>query len=144
MKVKRISASDTIPLRHKILREGKTLEECHFNNDEDDQTFHLGAFVDDKLVSVASFFYNPNKAFDTQNQFQLRGMATLDNFRKQGLSKQLLNVAFPIIKQNFCDIVWCNARIEAREFYEKVGFTAFGDEFDIPGIGKHILMYKAV
>ena len=57
MKVLRINASDTYDIRYKMLREGRPKEEVHFENDDDDQTFHLGAFYDNKLVSVASFYF---------------------------------------------------------------------------------------
>ena len=142
MKVKRISARDTLPIRQKILRLGKPEDTCVFKDDERDQTFHLGAFVDKKLVSIASFYFHHNDTFNVENQYQLRGMATLEQFQRQGFSTELLKVAFPMVKQNFCDIIWCNARIEARDFYEQLGFVAKGEEFDIPDVGKHILMCK--
>ena len=144
MEVKRISANDTYQIRQMMLRQGKPITSCHFDSDEDEQTFHLGAFTDGKLVSVASFFFKNNNSFEIENQYQLRGMATLENFQRKGLSRELLNVAFPVIKQNFCDLLWCNARIEARPFYETVGFKAVGEVFEIEGVGPHILMQKEI
>ena len=58
MKVLRVSVRDVIPLRAQMLRPGKPLAESHFQGDTDEQTFHLGAFVDNKLVSVASFYFD--------------------------------------------------------------------------------------
>ena len=144
MQVKRVSTRDTYQLRNKVLRPGRPVETCHFEGDSEDQTFHLGAFIENKLVSIASFYFRKNDAFETENQFQLRGMATLEEFRKQGLSRELLKVAFPMIKQNFCHLVWCNARVEASGFYEAVGFKAHGEVFEIPDVGPHILMYKEI
>ncbi len=144
MKVLQIAARDTHSLRHKILRQGRPVEECYFPADEDDQTFHLGAFIDNKLVSVASFFYERNPAFEDENQYRLRGMATLDEHRGQGHSRALLRTAFPIIKQNFCSLVWCNARASAVPFYEKTGFTSTGDIFEVPVIGPHLLMFRKI
>ena len=60
----------------------------------------------------------------------------------KGLSSALLQVAFPIVKQNLCHLVWCNAREEAIGFYKKMGFEGIGDLFDIPPGGKHLLMVK--
>lgn len=127
-----------------MLRQGHPIETCHFEDDERDQTFHLGAFVEGKLVSVASFYYHKNDKFETENQYQLRGMATLEDFQKKGFSRELLKVAFPIIEQNFCDLVWCNARVAARPFYENVGFEATGEVYEIEGVGPHILMSKQI
>lgn len=144
MKVLRISASDTYHIRHKVLAPKLGLDAIKFQNDDDeDLSFHLGAFIDGQLVSVASFFYEKHPKFPDLHQYQLRGMATLPEFERKGLSSELLKVAFPIIRQNFCTLVWCNARKSAVGFYEKVGFLRTEDpEFEIPDIGPHYLMYK--
>lgn len=144
MKVLRINAADTFQIRQQMLRPGQSIDKCNFTGDEDDQTFHLGAFKDGKLISVASFYFETHPDLEEQYQFRLRGMATLPDHQHQGLSSQLLKTAFPIIKQNFCPLVWCNARKNAIGFYQKVGFEAASDEFDIPGIGPHVLMYKSI
>lgn len=144
MQVKQISALDTHVIRQKILRQGKSLEECIFQHDDDDQTFHLGAFEEGKLVSIASFYYENNQAFADENQYRLRGMATLAEFQKRGLSSELLRVAFSLISKNFCTLLWCNARMEASGFYQKVGFEKVGETFEIEGIGPHVLMFKRI
>jgi ribosomal protein S18 acetylase RimI-like enzyme len=143
LKVKQINANDTHELRHKMLRQGLPIDECVFKGDEDDQSFHLGAFVEGKLVSVASFYFDRNHDFDDEpNQYRLRGMATKPDHQRKGLSQELLKMAFPIIKQNFCSLLWCNARTSAVGFYQKAGFEKMGEEFEIPSVGSHFLMYK--
>ena len=127
-----------------MLRPDSPIERCKFAGDEEDQTFHLGAFMDNKLVSVASFYFENHGELDEPFQFRLRGMATLPEYQHKGLSTELLKMAFPIIKQNFCNLVWCNARVSAVQFYQKVGFDKVGEEFDIPGIGPHLLMFKGL
>ncbi|MBC7714479.1 MAG: GNAT family N-acetyltransferase [Rhizobacter sp.] len=146
MKVLRLNASDTYPIRQQVLIPDHDPKKVKFESDDDDDvSFHLGAFEDSKLVSVASFFYERNTLFKDQHQYQLRGMATLPEFQGRGLSSELLNMAFPIIKQNFCTLLWCNARTTAVGYYEKVGFHKFDENvFDIPGIGAHVLMYKNI
>jgi GNAT superfamily N-acetyltransferase len=123
-----------------MLRPNASLEECVFNGDYDELTFHLGAFVDSKLVSVASFYFERNDVFPDPYQYRLRGMATLPEYQGQGLSSALLKTAFPVIKQNQCTLLWCNAREKAMGFYSKVGFLPHGEFFSVPQIGKHILM----
>jgi GNAT superfamily N-acetyltransferase len=140
MEVLRIKPSDTHSIRHKMLRPNGTLEDCIFQGDNDELTFHLGAFVDKKLVSVASFYFERNAIFPDAYQFRLRGMATLPEYQGQGLSSALLRTAFPVIKQNQCTLLWCNAREKAMGFYSKVGFKPTGEPFTLPNIGKHILM----
>lgn len=146
MRVLRISAGDTYSIRQQVLIPDHDIKKAKFENDDDeDISFHLGAFKDSKLVSVASFFYDRNPLFKDQHQYQLRGMATLPDYQAQGLSSELLTMAFPIIKQNFCTLLWCNARTSAMGYYEKVGFSQLdGKVFDIPGIGSHVLMFKNI
>tara|TARA_R110002072_G_scaffold276051_1_gene437423 strand:- start:164639 stop:165022 length:384 start_codon:yes stop_codon:yes gene_type:complete len=127
-----------------MLRPGLPIESCHFDGDDDEQTFHLGAFVENKLVSVASFFFEKNPTFEDPYQYRLRGMATLPDYQKQGLSRELLKMAFPIVKQNMCSLLWCNAREVATGFYQTVGFEKIDNQFEIEGIGPHFLMYKRV
>jgi GNAT superfamily N-acetyltransferase len=140
VQVLRIKSIDTQHIRHKMLRPSGTLEDCVFRGDNDELTFHLGAFVDSKLVSVASFYFERNDIFSDQYQYRLRGMATLPEYQGQGLSSALLRTAFPVIKQNQCTLLWCNAREKAMGFYLQVGFEATGEFFSVPNIGKHILM----
>lgn len=146
MKVLRISALDTYPIRQQVLVPTHELKKAKFINDDDsDISFHLGAFKDHKLVSVASFFYERNSLFPDLHQYQLRGMATLPENQGLGLSSQLLTTAFPIIKQNFCSLLWCNARESAVGYYQKVGFKIQNNEvFSIEDLGPHLLMYKQI
>lgn len=144
MIVKQIEAKDTYPIRNIMLRPGLPEETCHFTGDDDEHTFHLGGFIENQLASVASFYFNNNDKIQNNYQYQLRGMATLDQYQGQGLSSALLRTAFPIIKNNHVDLLWCNARKEAVGFYYKVGFESISDEFEIEGVGPHYLMTKEI
>jgi len=144
LKVLRISPRDTYAIRQQMLRPNKPIETCHFDGDDEDQTFHLGAFVESKLTSVASFYFEKHPKLDDPYQFRLRGMATLPEHQAKGQSSELLKMAFPLIKQNFCTLLWCNARLSAVGFYEKVGFIRVGESFEIQDIGPHILMVKNI
>jgi predicted GNAT family N-acyltransferase len=42
------------------------------------------------------------------------------------------------------DLVWCDSRLEAVGFYERMGFTVVTEEFDRPGIGPHRGMLREV
>ncbi|MBI2521188.1 MAG: GNAT family N-acetyltransferase [Bdellovibrio sp.] len=144
MRVLRIHPKDTISIRQQMLRPGRPIESCIYTGDDDEQTFHLGAFVDTKLVSVASFYFEKHPQLSPPYQYRLRGMATLSEYQRRGLSSELLKMAFPIIKQNLASLLWCNARLTAVGFYEKVGFEKVSEPFTIPDIGEHILMTKKI
>lgn len=50
--------------------------------------------------------------------------------------------SFSILNSIDADLIWCNARIKAVNFYENLGFEKLGDKFMIPEIGEHYIMAK--
>ncbi len=52
--------------------------------------------------------------------------------------------SFKELKKRDCDILWCNARLLAVNFYKSVGFKIIGELFDIEAIGPHYYMYKEI
>ena len=145
MDVKQIHYKDTYSIKHQMLRPGRPIETCYFEGDDDELSFHLGAYIDGNLASVASFYLRSHPSIiEEQHQYQLRGMATLPEHQRKGLSQALLQTAFPIIRNNHVNLVWCNARALATGFYEKVGFEKKSDIFEIPDVGPHYLMVKTI
>jgi hypothetical protein len=41
-------------------------------------------------------------------------------------------------------LLWCNARVPARRFYERARFSVVGDEWEEPNTGPHLTMWRAV
>jgi predicted GNAT family N-acyltransferase len=41
-------------------------------------------------------------------------------------------------------VLWCQARVPARRFYERAGFVPAGAEWLEPQIGPHIAMWREV
>ena len=69
MDVKQIDYKDTYPIRHQMLRPGRPVETCYFEGDDDELSFHLGAYIDGKLASVASFYLQSHPSIlDEQHQ----------------------------------------------------------------------------
>ena len=140
IEIKLISAEDTYEIRKRMLRKNIPLTE-KTEGDFEENTFHLGAFIDDKLVSVATFVENKNSHFQG-NQYRLRGMATGENYQGKGLGRKLILKAEEILKERKVDVLWFNARVVALDFYKKLGYKTIGEEFDIQYIGGHFNMYK--
>lgn len=136
---KLVSAAEVLPLRQDILRPGKPIESCSFENDNTESTQHLGAFFKDKLVGILSLFVAKNQIFDAPKQIQLRGMAIDIAYQKQGIGKSLLQETLKRKKPD--DLIWCHARLSAVDFYQKNGFQKASNSFDISGVGPHIVMY---
>ncbi len=137
--VKFISSQETLDLRSKILRNGLPIAECIFPTDQIEGAFHLGAFVDGQLVSIASLFPNHYQA-RTSLGYQLRGMATDKEFAGQGHGAKLIDFALNYLKTIKATYLWCNARTSAIEFYKKQGFKLSSSEFEVKGVGPHYEM----
>ncbi len=45
LEVKTISAEDTYEIRHRILRPHQSIEQCQYEQDHAEGSFHLGAFL---------------------------------------------------------------------------------------------------
>jgi ribosomal protein S18 acetylase RimI-like enzyme len=140
--IKQISAEETYPVRQPVLREGRPFEDCVFDGDTDEETFHLGLYFNSELIGVATFMKNKFPLFSEDHQYQLRGMAVLKEFQHQGFGKLLLVEGESILIQKKVDLLWFNAREIAVEFYKSKGFLISGDAFTIPNIGIHYVMLK--
>ena len=142
--VKEVNLNEIIDIRHKILRPNQTRDECFYDTDKSEEVFHLGAFDNEKLVSIASFHRENNKDLGFENQFRLRGMATLEDYRKQGAGREIIEYAIKQLKTKGIECLWCNGRTSVIDYYEKLGFEIFGEEFDYPPIGMHIVLYRKI
>ncbi len=143
IKVQRISAADTIDLRSRILRPGQPIELCKYPEDEFSSTFHLGALEKNKIICNGTFIQQPHEKFPkAQLPYRLRGMATDSSRQRQGLGSIIIDQALIELSKLGCDLLWFNARTTAEIFYEKLGFLAMPEVFDIPLIGPHKVMYK--
>lgn len=140
--VKMINPEMTYAIRHKILRPHQSIEACKYTTDYEEGAFHVGVFYKGKLISIASFCIEKHLDFQFEKQYRLRAMATLEEYRKLGAGKAVVNFAESIIKERNFDFLWCKARTTAQGYYEKLGFRTYGEVFDYPPIGPHIIMYK--
>lgn len=142
--VKKISAEETIAVRHPVLRNGRPIEDCVFVGDDEASTFHLGLFENDKLIGIASFVKDSHEAFHESPQYRLRGMAVLEEHQGQGLGDVLLKAGETELKQRNIPFLWFNARKIAWNFYLRNGYKIYGEPFEMTGIGTHYVMYKSL
>ena len=140
--IQRISAAETYPVRHAELRKGRPLSSCAFEGDEQQSSIHLGAYAKDKLVGVASFMKAPFSEQAEVTAMQVRGMAVLTRFHRQGIGAQILDFGEQMLKEQQVSILWMNARILALDFYKNLGYSILGNEFHIPEVGAHFKMWK--
>ncbi len=135
-----ISTEETYKIRKEILRKNIPLTE-KIEGDFDETTLHLGLFSDNTLVCVATFTQNNNQYF-SGIQYRLRGMATLNEYQHKGFGKLILEEASQLLIKRNVEVLWCNARVVALNFYRNCDFEIIGEEFDVHLIGPHFVMYK--
>ena len=139
-----IPVEDLLAIRNEVLREGKlTLDECRWPGDEAEDAFHLGYFDQDKLACIASF--HPKQYGEFKGKaYQLRGMATLEEYRGRGFGNQLVNFAIDYLRGQKTNYIWCNARKKAVRFYQNLGFEIISPEFELHGVGPHHVLYLKI
>lgn len=144
MMIKQVSVEDILPLRQKVLRPGKSLDQSRFKADDENETFHLALFIDREICAIASFMAERSKHFNSKHQHRLRGMAVAEKHRKQKYGQALFLKGHQVLISKKSSLLWFNARREAVAFYKKQGCSVLGKEFIIPDVGPHFFMYKII
>ena len=140
MHFKKIRLEETYPLRISVLRKGISLP-YKFQGDEDATTLHFGVENNGVIQAIASFI--PVDLIDGNlKQYQLRGMAVDLGTQGEGLGGYLIDAASSYFKEKGVDLLWCNARETAYDFYRKNGFENRNEEFTVEQIGVHDKMLK--
>ncbi len=143
--IRPITAEQTLTLRQSILRPHQTIAECVYPTDHSPDGLHVGAFLDGKLVGVASIFREQFPDEPQWNAWRLRGMATLPEVRRKGYGAALIRACIAHVATHGGNLLWCNGRTSAREFYRALGFREHGDEYESPaGTGPHYIFRREV
>jgi GNAT superfamily N-acetyltransferase len=140
--IRKISAQETIAVRHPVLRKGKPIESCFFEGDDLLTTSHFGLYESNQIEGVVSVFEINNPLFEDKKQVQIRGMAVLEISQGKGLGRLLVIHVERVLKAQNTSLIWFNARKNAVGFYEKLGYEIIGHSFEIPGVGIHYVMWK--
>ena len=144
VEINKIDAESIRSLRHSELRKGQDFSTTSYLKDYEEDTFHMACIVDDKIVTCATFYAEKSIRIESNNAYRLRGMATDSNFQRKGYATDLMTESFKELRNRDCDMVWCNARLVAVDFYKSSGFKITGEIFDIAEIGPHYYMYKEI
>jgi ribosomal protein S18 acetylase RimI-like enzyme len=71
-------------------------------------------------------------------------MATREDLRGQGVGSRVLGAVVDHVASRGGLLVWCNARVGAIAFYERAGFSTYGEEWVLPSVGPHVVMWRRV
>ena len=69
-------------------------------------------------------------------------MATVRHARGKGAGAAVLQALLHRAVAGGARRVWCNARVSARSLYERAGFRAVSEAFEMPGTGPHLVMER--
>ena len=144
MKIKQVDAKLIRPLRHMVLRTGKPFSTTAYKKDYHENTFHLIYVKLNNIIVCTTFYPEDTTQVESNIAYRLRGMATHPKERRKGFGKEVMLEAFKILHSKGCDLLWCNARIIALDFYKSLGFKTKGEIFNIGDIGAHYYMYRRI
>ncbi len=131
----------TRQLRQRILRPHQSIDEVVLPGDDDPDTGHIAAVEEDTVIGTASVRREVAPwAPDMCPAWRLRGMATAEDRRHQGVGTAILEAVVEHVRGHGGGLLWCNARTPAVPFYERSGFVTVGDVWEEPVIGPHIAM----
>ncbi|MBS3738833.1 GNAT family N-acetyltransferase [Mesohalobacter halotolerans] len=141
---KLVDAKSVLNIRHQVLRKGRPLSTCHFLNDKSSSTYHIAAIYRGEAIGCVSLMQKTHDKIKDSKAYQLRGMAVLNKYQGKKIGKNLLEHAEEHLSSKQVKTIWCNVRIKAISFYKNNQYQQLGDEFNIPEVGPHVLMFKAL
>lgn len=124
--VEQIFPSLTWRIRHIAMYPDQPYDFVKLANDFDG--IHFGLYEDYELTGVVSLFIQGDVG-------QFRKLAVLPTAQHKGFGTQLMHYLIDFCKVQKLTKLWCNARVNAKDFYTKLGFyettqTYTADGFD--------------
>ena len=145
IEIKQLETDAIKELRYEVLWPHKnSSSDCTIEPDSAESTFHIGATMGNEVVGTSTLIIDINPNFEEQNQYRLRAMATSPKIRGTRTGVAIVNKAIEELQKRNVKLLWCDARLIATGFYEKLGFKIKGDVYEVPNIGPHKLMYKEI
>jgi GNAT superfamily N-acetyltransferase len=143
--IRPITAAETRQLRHDILRPHQPIDKVVYSGDDAPDTLHVGAFLNDQLVGIATVARDALPQEPNPQAWRLRGMATLPAVRRMGYGAALVRACIAHVAAHDGNLLWCNGRTSALAFYHALGFHEYGAEYESPaGTGPHYIFRRAV
>jgi GNAT superfamily N-acetyltransferase len=147
-RIERVPAEATWPLRRAVLRPHEMVGQLRLA-DAHPSTTCFGAVADDGTIIGTSMVVLEDPPFGPGDidgpcapAWRLRGMATAAEHRGSGIGTALLDRVIAYVGEQAGAVLWCNARVAALALYERAHFRAYGDRWDDPDIGPHVVMWR--
>lgn len=131
-------------LRNEVLWSHKTFENCILDTDRLPNTFHFGVKTDGLTVATVTLQQEKSDKLPQEKQYRLRAMAVHEGYRGQGFGDAIVETGLNHLRELGVEVVWCDARVAALNFYRRLQFEELEDEYEIPIIGLHRFMWKVL
>lgn len=119
-----------LPLRARILRAGRSLDQSRSRQDGLESTRHLAAVTPDGAVAgVVTYFPAATPLEPGRRAMRFRGMAVDEAVRGRGVGRSLMRELVARARDAGAELLWANGRDGALGFYEAIGFRVVGDGF---------------
>lgn len=145
--VVRSTAQETAALRRAVLRPSLSIEQMALAGDQSPETAYLAVAspddsTDDPAV-VGCVRLEPVPCpwpdapeVPAHGAWQLRAMATDPAVRGTGVGRLLVDAAVAHVVERGADLIWCNARVGAEQFYFRLGFRPVTGRFVVPDVAE--------
>ena len=143
LRVEQVPLASTTELRQRVLRPDSPPDPSTWAalGVPEAATFAVFAGCSEAAISTVTVMPEPCPWQPSADRpWRLRGMATEDALRGRGAGRLALDAAVDHVVAQGADLLWCNARVAARRFYERAAFVVEGEAFDVTGIGLHLPM----
>ncbi len=153
VRIEQVPPAMTWALRQTVLRPHQTVEEQALDDDDAPTTATFaaidgnGAVIGTVRVAEEPPPFDPaglEPEFGLVRAWRLRGMATRPDRRNAGIGSALLGVAIDHVAIHGGGLLWCNARTTATTLYRRAGLKEFGQVWEEPHIGPHVVMWRMV
>jgi len=139
--------SDAYMIRQKVFVEEQNVSEAEEYDGTDGACVHIVAYDNDAPVSTGRVMITPpvgkpdpyTGEVYTHDDYIIGRVATLKSHRGQGLAAGIMDALIDSCRNMGGKRVILHAQLSAKSFYEKLGFTPYGEEFEEAGI-RHISM----
>ena len=144
VQVRMLQPEEIQQLRNEVLWPHKTFENCILETDRLSSTFHFGLKVGGLTVATVTLQQESSSKLPQEKQYRLRAMAVREGYRGQGFGDAIVEVGIRYLTELGVEVVWCDARVAALNFYRRLQFEELEEEYEIPIIGLHRFMWKVL
>lgn len=140
VRVSQVDVNAILDLRWRVLRAGLPPDSARFDGDQEIETRHFAARAGGSIIGCCTILQRP---WEGRPAWQLRGMAIEPKWQGRGVGQKLLGeVEHYVMAHPHSLQLWCNARVPAKGFYQRLGWNVESDVFEVPTAGPHVKMTR--